>query len=249
MKRVLFCLFFAASIIFSFKCAGICASEEDQKIINAVKNSYTFKTYLQDEDINIVSKDGIVTLSGSVQDKYHKMLARDTAENLPGVKSVNDQLQIKEQGQGQYSDAWLSMKVKSALLFHFNEVPIVQVYVKDGIVTLQGEVANENQKKLAEGYAKDIEGVKGLVNELKVVGDHEKQNTNIDDASITAQAKFLLLFRYPVSAFKVDVKTQDGVVTLSGNIENPNEKKPINEMVAGIKGVKKVIDNTTSGQK
>ncbi len=44
-----------------------------------------------------------------------------------------------------------------------------EVYVKDGIVTLKGEAANQAQKDLTTEYAKDIDGVKGVQNEMRRV--------------------------------------------------------------------------------
>ena len=98
-----------------------------------------FKTYLKDDSIKTESKDGVVTLTGTVAEASHKSLAEDTVASLPGVKSVDNQLQVKGEQPAEHSDAWISMKVKTALLFHRNvSATGTDVYVKDGIVTLTG---------------------------------------------------------------------------------------------------------------
>ena len=70
--------------------------------------------------LTIRSKDGVVTLTGTVAEESHKALARETVASLPGVKSVDNKLEVKGEVPAVYSDAWLITKVKSTLLFHRN---------------------------------------------------------------------------------------------------------------------------------
>src|ERR1035438_9717714 len=93
------------------------ASETDDRIESSFTKSYVYKTYLKDEHIKISSQDGAVTLSGDVNNETHKPMAQDTAEALPGVKSVDNRIEIKGDRPVENTDTWLSMKVKSALLF------------------------------------------------------------------------------------------------------------------------------------
>jgi osmotically-inducible protein OsmY len=75
--------------------ASLRASETDDRIESAAKNSYVFKTYLKDDSIKTVSKSGAVTLTGTVAEASHKSLAENTVESLPGVKSVDNRLKVK----------------------------------------------------------------------------------------------------------------------------------------------------------
>src|ERR1043166_6260518 len=96
------------------------ASEMDDRIESSAKKSYVFKTYLKDDSIKNESKNGVVTLTGTVAESSHRSLAENTVESLPGVKSVDNQLKVKGENHAEHSDGWLSMKVKTALLFHRN---------------------------------------------------------------------------------------------------------------------------------
>ena len=69
------------------------ASKMDDRIESSAKKSYVFKTYLKDDDIKIQSKDGAVTLTGTVSEESHKSLAQETVAGLPGVKSVDNRLE------------------------------------------------------------------------------------------------------------------------------------------------------------
>ena len=71
------------------------ATKMDNRIESSAKKSYVFKTYLKDDDIKIESKNGAVTLTGTVSEEYHKSLAQETVSGLPGVKSVDNRLEVK----------------------------------------------------------------------------------------------------------------------------------------------------------
>ena len=150
------------------------ASKMDHRIESSAKKSYVFKTYLKGDDIKIQSKDGAVTLTGTVSEESHKSLAQETVAGLPGVKSVDNRLEVKGTPPAENSDAWITTKVKTMLLFHRNVSAMTEVNTKDGIVTLQGKATSQAQKDLTTEYAKDVEGVKDVKNEMTVGKDLEK---------------------------------------------------------------------------
>lgn len=174
------------------------ASETDDRIEAAARKSHVFKTSLKDDSIRTESKNGIVVLSGTVREESHRSLAENTAENtvenLPGVKGVVNQLIVRGEKPAEHSDAWISTKVKTTLLFHRNvKAGATDVYVKHGIVSLRGEATSLAQKELTAGYAADVEGVKEVKNEMTVAKTpavpQESGAEKLDDASITAQVR------------------------------------------------------------
>ena len=226
------------------------ASDTDDRIESAAKKSYVFKTHLKGDSIKTVSKDGVVTLTGTVADSSHKSLAQDTVESLPGVKSVENQLTVKGESHAEHSDGWLSTKVKTTLLFHRNvSASKTDVFVKDGVVSLRGEASSQAQKELTTEYAKDVEGVKDVKNEMTIARTPAKSDETIgekiDDASITAQVKASLMSHRSTSALKTKVETTDGVVTVSGKAKNAAEKSLVTKLVTDINGVTSVINNMT----
>src|ERR1039457_5495426 len=149
--------------------APLRAADTDSRIESSAAKSYTFKTTLKDDSIKTVSKDGVVTLTGTVAEASHKNLAEDTVASLPGVKSVDNQLVVSGEQPAEHSDAWITTKVKSALLFHRHvSASGTTVYTKDGIVTLQGVASSQAQKELTTEYAKDIDNVKEVKNEMTI---------------------------------------------------------------------------------
>src|SRR5471032_547811 len=149
--------------------APLRAADTDSRIESAAANSYTFKNYLKADSIKTDSKDGIVTLTGTVAEASHKSLAENTVANLPGVKSVDNQLVISGEQPAEHSDAWITTKVKTALLFHRNvSATATSVYTKDGVVTLQGVASSLAQKELTTENAKDIDNVKDVQNNMTI---------------------------------------------------------------------------------
>jgi hyperosmotically inducible protein len=228
----------------------VLASKTDDRIESSARKSYVFKTYLQDDDIKIASKNGAVTLTGMVAREYHRSLAQETMAGLPGVKSVDNKLEVKGAPPTANSDAWLMDKVKATLLFHRSvSASATDVDVKDGIVTLRGDATSQAQKDLTTEYAKDVEGVKDVKNEMAVSTSTKKAmreaGKDMDDASITAQVKMALLLHRSTSAIKTTVTTKRGVVTVGGTANNAAEKDLVAKLVKDINGVKSVKNRIT----
>lgn len=231
-----------------FAGAPVHASDTDERIEESAKQSYVFKTYLKNDTITTESKNGVVTLQGSVKEESHKTLAHETVASLPGVKSVDNQLELKGDRLAEESDGWVGMQVKTSLLYNRHVSGLnTQVLVADGIVTLRGEAESQAQKDLAAEYAKDIKGVKDVKNEMTIakVSNKTEQTLGekIDDASITAQVKMALLSHRSTSAFKTGVETLDGVVTLSGKTSSAAGKDMVTKVTNDVNGVTKVINN------
>jgi osmotically-inducible protein OsmY len=225
------------------------ASDTDNRIVSAAASSYVFVTYLQQDSIKTVSQDGVVTLTGTVAEESHKILAQKTVENLPGVKSVDNQLLVTGEQPAAQSDPWIRMKVKAALLFDRNVSGYkTLVYVTNGIVTLQGHVKSEAQEELTAEHARDIDGVKGINNDMTIdntLAGPAMTEEKVDDASITGEILFVLLTHHSTSSMTTQISTTDGAVTLTGTAKNVAEKNLITRFAADIKGVTGVINNMT----
>jgi hyperosmotically inducible protein len=230
--------------------ASLDASETDSRIESSFKKSHVYRTYLKEDSIKAESKNGAVILTGTVAEASHKSLAQDTLEGLPGVTSVDNRLKVKGENPKEHSDTWIAVKVKSALLFHRNvSANGTEVTVRDGIVTLRGEASSIAQKELTTEYAKDVDHVKEVRNEMTLASTpprpHDTIGEKIDDASITAQVRYSLMSHRSTSALKTKVETTDGVVMVSGVAKNAAEKSLVTKLVTDIHGVTRVINNMT----
>ena len=104
------------------------------------------------------------------------------------------------------------------------------------------------EKDLTTEYAKDVEGVKDVSNEMTVAKVSKKKQTvgeKIDDASITALVEMTLLYHRSTSALNTSVTTKDGVVTLTGKAKNEAEKNLATKFANDVNGVKAVNNQMT----
>ena len=256
--KALYTIFLMAAVIALLVISmPVRASETDDRIESSAKDSYVFKTYLKNDAIAIASKDGAVSLTGTVSEESHKSLAQDTVASLPDVKSVDNRLEVKGEHPAEKSDAWITMKVKTTLFFHRSVSAMTEVTTKDGVVTLKGDADNQAQKDLTTEYAKDVDGVKDVKNEMIVPKIPKKADEatmgemmsamgeQIDDASITAMVKSSLLYHGSTSGLNTKVETKDGVVTLSGKAKNAAEKELAAKYAKDVNGVKSVNNMMT----
>ena len=236
-----------SSLIAASSVALFAASDTDHKIEAAAKASYNFRTVLEDK-VTVAANDGVVTLTGVVADKDLKSIAEDTVSNLPGVLRVDNQITIDPALQ-EHSDAWIAWKIHYQLLVHADvSYSDTKVDVKDGVVTLTGTAESVAQKELTGEYAKDIDWVKSVKNDLVVKAAPAKPHTMgeaIDDASITSQVKYALFTHKSTSALKTKVTTTDGVVVITGEAANDAEKSLVGKLAQRIRGVKSVTNNMT----
>jgi hyperosmotically inducible protein len=237
------------------------ATETDNRIESAAQQSYVFQKYLKDDAITIKSEDGAVTLTGTVAEESHKALAEETVASLPGVKSVDNKLTFKTEDASVNSDAWVTMKVKTALFFHRNVSAMTEVSTKGKVVTLQGVAASQAQKDLTTEYVKDVDGVKDVRNEMtvsaetagspdaKTMGEKiDAMGESIDDASITGLVKVTLLYHRSTSGLRTKVETDKGVVTLEGMARSAAVKDLATKYAEDVYGVKSVVNNMTIGE-
>lgn len=213
----------------------------DRQIEAAAKSSYNYRTVLEDT-VKVKAQDGIVTLSGTVQDQDDRALAVDTVENLPGVVGVNNEIIVRPTYPEQ-SDGWMALKIRGRLLVKGNVSAVsTKVGVKDGHAILTGTADNLAQKELTGIYAAEIHGVKSVQNDLVVI-DRPTMAEKIDDASITSQVKYALLTHRSTSAVKTKIVTSDGVVLVTGEASSDAERSLVTKLAKDVRGVVSVSNN------
>ena len=237
------------SALFLFAAAPLAlfaSSATDRQIEAAAKASYNYRMVLE-ERVKVKATDGVVTLTGTVNENGDKDLAVDTVENLPGVVRIDNQIKVQPTF-AEHSDNWMAVKIRTRLLVKAHvSATSTKVTVNDGNVVLSGTANNLAQKELTEAYAKDIDGVKSVKNDIVVKADApgETMGEKVDDASITTQVKFALLHHKSTSALKTKVTTIDGVVRVTGDASTAAEKALVTKLAEDVRGTKSVTNDMT----
>jgi hyperosmotically inducible protein len=156
----------------------------DAWITMKVHSQFVPDNALENSDIDVDTRNGVVTLSGTVPTEAGRTRAVELARKTDGVKNVNDAAlrvvpapagtagKAAEAGKNagrSVNDGWIKSKVFSQFLTEdtLNDSDI-DVDVANGTVTLSGTVRSEAGRARAEAIAKATDGVKGVKNSIKV---------------------------------------------------------------------------------
>jgi osmotically-inducible protein OsmY len=116
----------------------------------------------------------------------------------------------------------------------------IGVAVKDGVVTLNGSVANYSQKKNAERAARRVAGVKAVAEnlEIKLPGTAQRSDADIAQSVVSG-----LRFNVDVPRDRIQVTVENGWVSLEGEVEWQYQKSAAENSVKYLMGVKGFTDN------
>ena len=115
--------------------------------------------------VNVVSYDGIVLLTGQVEDPGLRSLAEDSIREIDKIRKIHNEIQIggaiSLMARG--NDNWLQTKVKTQLLADENvEASRIKVFVEDSVAYLIGVLPRE-QADAAVAVARNVFGVQRVV--------------------------------------------------------------------------------------
>src|SRR4029453_993074 len=167
--------------------------------------------------------------------------AADTKDKPAGTmdKATDKVKETTNEGREAVRDSWPTSKPKIAL-FADDRVKgkDVRVETVNGEVYLRGKIDSQEAKAASEQIAKSVEGVKKVKNDLQVVAPSARKAVSADDKQIT-KAVETTLGKDP-QLKKIDVRTDAGVVVLSGEVPNISAAAKASEMAHRIDGVKSV---------
>jgi len=166
-----------------------------------VQDAIKWEPLMHAAEVGVSVKDGVVTLSGTVDSYGKKLEAEKAAKSVSGVKAVVEQLEVKFPHSWSKTDGDIAVDVLNALKSNWI-IPAEKVMVKveDGFVTLTGELHWNFQREAAKTAVRFLSGVKGMSDKLTIKSEsHDsiektnvetalRRNWNINDNDITVQA-------------------------------------------------------------
>src|SRR6266478_4555281 len=141
----------------------------DEQIQRSVLEELKWDARIHPNEIGVAVKDGIVTLTGWVDNYTKKWAAEDAAHRVRGVKAVANDIEVRLPNSAERTDADIAAAVTRALEWDaFVPIEKLNVTVAKGWVTLRGEVEWQYQKEDAERAVRRLTGVRGVTNLLTV---------------------------------------------------------------------------------
>lgn len=205
----------------------------DVTISDKIEDELLFDPGVMSAKIDVTAADGIVTLSGDVNNILAKERATRIAETVKGVRAVINQIKVTPAATR--TDAQTQSDVEAALL----DDPATEAYeinatVRNGEVTLTGTVDSYQERELAKTVAKGVNGVTAIDDQIEI--DYK---FNRADDEIETEVQQSLRWNTHVDNNMINVSVDDGEVTLTGTVGSAAEKRmaEADAWVTGVKGV------------
>ena len=210
-------------------------SKSDFQIQQEVLLEIKWDSRVEATKVGVTADRGVVTLTGTVGSFAEKLAAQEAAHRVPGVLDVANDLQVKVAEGAARTDTEIAQAVRRALEWDAL-VPgqSIQSTVSDGWVTLAGSVAYLRQGQDALRAVRNLAGVRGVTNQLRVVPPTLRPG---DVQRLIEQALERQALR---EADRIEISVTDGEVDLSGRVRTWAERRAILGAVSHAPGVQTV---------
>lgn len=186
--------------------------------------------------IGIAVRDGVVTVSGQVDNYMQKQAIERAVRRVSGVRGIAMDLEVKLAAGARPSDTDIAQAALNAMRWH-SMVPEerVQIEVEDGHVTLSGELDWAYQVASAEQRVRPLLGVKDITNDIRI-------RPHVNTSDIAAGISSALMRHAQREARNISIQVDGGVVTLRGKVDSLREREAAVGTAWSAKGVTRVVD-------
>jgi osmotically-inducible protein OsmY len=202
-----------------------------------VQDALKWEPLLNEAEIGVIVKDGIVTLYGIVDSFTKKSEAETAAKNVAGVKAVVEKIEVRfGDDLKNNDDNDIAKEVINAWKRHW-EIPQekLKVKVENGWVTLEGELDGNYQREAAKDTIKNLLGVTGVSNNIVI-----KSNTH--DQIEKQQIEKAMKRNWSINDKNIDVQVSSQKVTLTGTVNSVYQKEQATRIAWNAPGVM-TVDN------
>ncbi|MCX6311255.1 MAG: BON domain-containing protein [Bacteroidetes bacterium] len=208
----------------------------DAQIQQDVIEELKWQPFIHASEIGVAVKNGIVTLTGTVDTYAKKLAAELAAKKIAGVKAVAEDIEVKLPGSLRKTDAEIAEAVLNALKWHSAvQEEKIKIKVEKGWVSLQGEAEWEFQKAAARDAIENLSSVIGVTDNIIIT-------PRVTATDIKAKIILALQRSANLDAERIKIETIGNKVILTGKVRSLAEKKDAAKAAWMAPGVK-VIEN------
>jgi osmotically-inducible protein OsmY len=209
----------------------------DIELQTDVQAEMSWDAALGASEIGVIVKDGVVTLTGHVQNYVQKHAAERAALRVKGVRAVALELEVKPTAPHRRTDSEIAQAAEHTLKWHAL-VPKdqIQVTVERGWITLRGELEWEHQRRSAEKSLRTLPGVTGVTNFITLKPQPVPANLHkrIEDALARQALR---------EAGRIKVTVDGSRVLLSGRVHSWAEREAAQGVVWSAPGVTTIVND------
>ena len=214
------------------------AARTDAEIQSDVLAELKWEPRVQPNEIGAVVKNGVVTLTGSVDSFAKKWAAEEAAHRVRGVKAVANDIEVRLTSAGERTDADVAAAVVRSLEDAAIPIEKLDLTVSKGWVTLSGEVEWQYQKEDAERIVRRLAGVTGVTNLITVV-------PGAATSEIKKKIEEALVRSAETDAERMTVEVDGNAVILRGTVRSWAEREAAERMAWAASGVAAVDNRIT----
>jgi osmotically-inducible protein OsmY len=192
----------------------------DADIRRDMESELKWDPSVDDKRIGVAVSNGVVTLTGDVPHYFARWAAEQTAKRVKGVRAIANDIDIKIPASGTRSDTEIAEAVANALRWNvsLSGTEIKPPVVKDGWVSLSGQVDWGFQRIAAESAVRNLMGVKGVTNDISV-----KPSVKASDVKQKIEDAFK---RHAIlDAKDIQVVVHNASVSLNGHVHTWQERE------------------------
>ena len=190
----------------------------DVDIQRDVLNELTFEPRVQPNEIGVAVKDGVVTLTGSVDSYAKKWAAEEAAHRVRGVLAVANEIEVRLPTAAERTDTDIAAAAVRALEWDAAvPVDMLDITVSKGWVTLRGEVEWQYQKQDAERVVRRLRGVRGVSNLIVV-------RPRLSPTQLKEKIEQALVRTAELDAQGIQVRVEGSKVILEGKVRSWAER-------------------------
>ena len=145
------------------------ATGASETLRDAVLDEIDADPALRPWEIGVTAEDGVITLTGTVENHGFKVAAQRAARRVEGVRTVANDLRVR--ARNERTDTDIAREAAHRLRNNVAVPETVQAIVADGYVTLEGTVTWMHQRAAAESAVKFLRGVKAVENAIKLTAE------------------------------------------------------------------------------
>jgi osmotically-inducible protein OsmY len=214
------------------------AARTDAEIQSDVLAELKWEPRVQPNEIGAVVKNGVVTLTGSVDSFAKKWAAEEAAHRVRGVKAVANDIEVRLTSAGERTDADVAAAVVRSLEDAAIPIEKLDLTVSKGWVTLSGEVEWQYQKEDAERIVRRLAGVTGVTNLITVV-------PGAAASEIKKKIEEALVRSAETDAERMTVEVDGNAVILRGTVRSWAEREAAERVAWAAPGVAAVDNRIT----